>query len=299
MIDDTELCTLSAIQHILADIGDFHLVAVIIGNLDESHLEHLQQIVLPVGRRQVLAHAEGLQLFIPMTHDIGRADTFDNLDNGGYTNGLFCPYGSTEGHLHITSAVEASGWILTDVTVAAVVVRLLAEIVEQDPPATDTRLSIFLHPFQLVHVDILLTTLSCKFSKLYNVCEGIEKDGISWCPITSGTSYLLIEALDAFGHVIMDHPTDIAFVDTHSEGDGGTDNSELVILKPFLRLIALKCRHTSMIWCSIDAFLLQVGCHLLRILPAQAVDDTSLHRTGLDEVDDKVHLLSSFITSFH
>ena len=53
-----------AIEYLTAQLGDLHLVPVVIGYLYESHMEHLQQIVLPVVGGQVLADTECLQLVI-------------------------------------------------------------------------------------------------------------------------------------------------------------------------------------------------------------------------------------------
>ena len=48
----------------------------------------------------------------------------------------------------------------------------------------------------------------------------------------------------------------------------------------------------------IDASLPQILGHLFCRLPAQTVDDTRLQWPGLDEIQDKLHLLCGFIASF-
>ena len=182
--------------------------------------------------------------------------------------------------------------ILAYVAVAAVVVGLFVEVAQQDTAATDARLGVLPHALQLVHIDVLLTAGLGKLRQLDDVGDGIEQHGVSRCPVAPCTPNLLIEALNALGHVEMNHPADVALVNAHAEGDGGTDHQQVVVLELLLGLVALLVGQASVVGECVDALGSQCACHLLCCLPAQAVDDARIVRTGLDEVQDVVHLLS-------
>ena len=226
-------------------------------------------------------------------------DTLQNLDDRGDPDLLIGSLGSTQSHLHISRTVKSFRRILADVTVAAVVVCLFTEIVQEDPSPTDARFCILLHPSELLYVHILLSALFGKLRQLDDIRQGIEEHGVCWGTVSACTPDLLIETLDALGHIIMDHPSHITLIDTHAKGDGGTDHQQLVVLKLLLCPTALRWVHARMIGSCVDALLSQVLSHLLRGLSAQTVDDPRIHRSCLDEVQNEVHLLSVFITSFY
>ena len=119
---------------------------------------------------------------------------------------------------------------------------------------------------------------------MYDIGQRVEEDCVGRGSIAPRTTYLLIETLDALGHVVMDDPAHIALVDAHAEGNGGTDHEQLVVLEQLLCLIALQVGETSVVSSCLDAFFAQICRHLLRSLSAQAIDDAGFEGTGLDEV---------------
>ena len=109
-----------------------------------------------------------------MAHDAWRAHALKNLDDGRDPYLLVCSLGGTKGHLYVFGAIETAWGILADVAVVAVVISLLAEVVEQYPSTTDARLSILLHALELAHVYILLSALASKLGKLDNISKRVE-----------------------------------------------------------------------------------------------------------------------------
>lgn len=93
---------------------------VVVGNLEESHLQHLQQISIPVLRCCIPAHTEGFHLVVFVFHNGRRMHASQNLDAGTYCNMLTRTDHGTQGFLGSDGAVEGSWRILANITVAAV-----------------------------------------------------------------------------------------------------------------------------------------------------------------------------------
>ncbi len=118
-------------------------------------------------------------------------------------------------------------------------VHRLVEIAQQNASATQRRLRILLHALQFLVVYGLLAALVDEPLKSDDVGVGIEHRRLGLHAVASGTPYLLIVALNVAGHVVVDHPADIAFVDTHSESHGGTHHLHVAVDKTVLRTVAL------------------------------------------------------------
>ena len=176
-------------------------------------------------------------------------------------------------------------------------VHLLSEIVEQDTSATDARFGILLHLAQFVLVQFLLSTVLGKLFQLDNVREGIEKHGVCRSSIAPGTSYLLVETLDALWHVVMDDPSHVALVDAHTEGDGGTDHLNGVLLEQLLCLVTFSLVQSGMIDTRLDTVSLQELRHFLRILSAKTIDDATARWTRFDEIQDILFLFFCRVAS--
>ena len=144
----------------------------------------------------------------------------------------------------------------------------LAEIIQENAPSANVRLGVLPHALELIHVDVQLSALPGKFCELYNVGERIEQNGVGRSTIASGTSYLLIEALNALGQVIVYHPAHVAFVDAHAKGDSGANHLYLVVFELFLGHGTLLVGEGCMIVCCLEALSPEFRSHLLSILSA-------------------------------
>ena len=89
----------------------------------------------------------------------------------------------------------------------------------------------------------------------------------------------------------MNHPSHIALVDTHSEGDGSAHHLYLVHLETFLYRGSLLGGESGMIGFCLYAMLLQSLCHHLRILAREAVDDACLVWATGDEMVNEFQFL--------
>ena len=73
------------------------------------------------------------------------------------------------------SAVETLGRVLANITVVAVFGGTFAEVAEQDTAAADRRLAVAAHPFELLGVDFLLSTLLDEAAEDNHVADGEEQ----------------------------------------------------------------------------------------------------------------------------
>ena len=119
----------------------------------------------------------------------------------------------------------------TVVAIMAVFLSILfTEIVQQHLPATYTRLGIGCSLSQQLTTDILLGNGFAlhELIEFLQVLLGIERDTHALTAVTTGTASLLIVAFQRLGDIIMDDETHIGFVDTHTEGDGGHNDVNLL-----------------------------------------------------------------------
>ena len=123
----------------------------------------------------------------------------------------------------------------------AVVIALFAEIVQQNTASANTAFGIVLHPLQLFEIHFPLAAFIGKTSQLNNVGQRIKQNGIGRSPVSACTAYLLIKAFNAFGHIIMEYPAYITFVNAHSESNCGTDNGRPIIFELLLNLTSFSC----------------------------------------------------------
>ena len=112
---------------------DCHTVVLVINNLDKPHLKHLQYIVLPIACAKVFAHAESGQDVIVVADNRWRLHTFEYFYDSGNTCFLPGALGGAKCHLDVSCSVKLFGWVFAYVAITAVMVKILAEIVEQNP----------------------------------------------------------------------------------------------------------------------------------------------------------------------
>ena len=280
-----------SLENLPAQWRDLHLVMHVIRHLEESHLEHLQQIGLPIAHAYILAHSEGFQLVIVISRNGRRLHASQYLYTGTHGNLFARTNHGTQCLLGKHGTIEGTGRIVADITMTAILSRSLSEIIQEDSPSADSRFGVFFHSSQLFQIHRFLSAFFAKRTEGDDVCHRIEQYRIGRSAVSSGTSYLLIEALDALRHVVVNHPAHIALVDTHSEGDGSAHHLYLVHLETFLNGCSLLGGESGMISFSLYAMLLQSLCHHLRILAREAVDDACLIRATGDEMVNEFQLL--------
>ena len=137
-----------------------------------------------------------------------------------------------------------------------------------------------------------------KLGELNHIGKRIEQDGVGRGTIASGTTYLLIVALNALWHIVMDNPTHITLVDTHTESNGGTHYLDVVFLEIYLRFVAFLLGKSCVIDSRTYSFTIQKYRDFLCSFPAKTVNDTAFQRTGFDEVQNVVFFLLRRIATF-
>ena len=123
--------------------------------------------------------------------------------------------------------------------------------------------------------------------------------GVTGHPVSSGTAYLLIETFNAFGQIVMNHPAHIAFVNSHSEGDGGAYHLHAVVDEVVLCFVSSRRREPCMIDCRPYPLSLKHLRHCFGLAAAHTVNDAALSRMAVDEVEDGLALFLLPVTSFH
>ena len=129
MVDNAKLSTFFAIENIVATFCDFYHIALIVGYLDESHLQHLKQIVLPVVGGQCFPDTERLQCIVAFPFDSRGGNTLQNFYNRSRANLFVGALDGTQSHLDIFRTIKALRRVVTHVTIVAIVVALLTEII--------------------------------------------------------------------------------------------------------------------------------------------------------------------------
>ena len=137
---------------------------------------------------------------------------------------------------------------------AVVLVVGLAEIVQQDAPAAQTRLGVVFRLAQELAADLLLGEGFAlhKLVELLEIQRAVERHTEALAAVSAGASGLLVVALQALGDVVVDDVAHIGLVDTHAEGDGGHDDVDALHDEVVLRLGPLCAVHAGMIRTRID-----------------------------------------------
>ena len=134
-----------SLENLPAQWRDLHLVMHIIRYLEESHLEHLQQIGLPIANAYILAHTEGLQLIIVISSNGRRLHTSQYLDTGTHGNLFARSYHGTQRLLGKHGTIEGTWRIVADITMTTILAGSLSEIIQEDSSSADSRFCVFFH----------------------------------------------------------------------------------------------------------------------------------------------------------
>ena len=263
----------------------------VIRHFEETHLEHLEHVCLPIAHAHILAHTEGLQLIIVISRNGRSLHASQYLDAGAHGNLFARSYHGTQRLLGKHGTIEGTWRIVADITMTTILTGSLSEIIQEDSSSADSRFGVFFHSSQFFQIHRFLSAFFAERTEGDDICHRIEQYRIGRCAVSSGSSYLLIETLDALRHVVVNHPAHIALVDTHSEGDGSAHHFYLVHLETLLYRGSLLGGESGMIGFCLYAMLLQSLCHHLRILAREAVDDACLVWATGDEMVNEFQFL--------
>ena len=270
----------------------------VVRHFEETHLQHLEHVCLPVANAYILAYSEGLQLVVVIASHGRRLHTSQYLDAGTHGNLFARSHHGTQCLLGKHGTIKGTWRIVADITMTTILTGGLSEIIQEDSSSAHSRFGVFFHSSQFFQIHRFLSAFFAERTEGDDICHRIEQYRIGRSAVSSGSSYLLIETLDALRHVVVNHPAYVALVDTHSEGDGSAHHFYLVHLETFLYRGSLLGGESGMIGFCLYAMLLQSLCHHLRILAREAVDDACLVWATGDEMVDELQLLllGAFLT---
>ncbi|MNE59257.1 hypothetical protein D3C80_1543430 [compost metagenome] len=105
-------------------------------------------------------------------------------------------------------------------------IEAFTEIMQNLFPSANRRLRIINNFFQYLSSDFTFRNrfILHELSELINIFLVIKGNAITLTTITTGTARFLIISLHAFWHVVMDHKTNIRFIDTHTKGNSCNNN---------------------------------------------------------------------------
>ena len=83
----------------------------------------------------------------------------------------------------------------------------------------------------------------------------VEQHALAGHSVAPSPASLLVIALNAFEHIVVDYQTHVRLIDTHSERDGCHDDGELVTDEAFLNIPPVIGFHSAMVGLSVEALL--------------------------------------------
>ena len=169
------------------------------------------------------------------------------------------------------------GWLAV-VAEAAVLVQLLAEVVQQLPAAAHRRLGVVGHlGQQLVGVVALGHRLVlAELFQLENVVVAVEHQAVAFQAVAAAAAGFLVVALDGLGRVVVNHEAHVGLVDAHAEGDGGHNHVALLVQERVLVVDAHLLVEAGVVGAGAHVVHAQQLGNFLHLLAAQAVNDAGL-----------------------
>ena len=226
-------------------------------------MKHLQKIVLPVFKRNILTTSIRFDLLVSSLTNLIISSSTQNINQQSKTYLLLSTQNGRKSFLYQYRTVETLRRILANITVVTIMIHRFAEIIKQNSTATYLTLGILLHTIKFFIVYILLTTVLSKSAKRDNITHLIEQNGFTWKSVSTSTSYFLIIILDTFRHVIMHNKTHITFVYTHTKSYCSTNDINLIINESLLNTVSLKRRQSCMICLCTHTFFFEFLRHAL------------------------------------
>ena len=277
------------VDKLLTGRGDGDKSVVLDIFVDKSHNKTLTHYSIPEVAALLGTDTEKLTIVVPVTLDNGCGLTQQqryevvNLELVADTlQRLECRY-------KLLCGICSRTRVAAVVAVAAIILGiLLSEVVEQCSAAAHAALGIRLGLKQQQLTNLLLgnrLTLH-KFLQLLDVLIIIKGKAETLATITTGTTGLLIVALERLRNIVVDYKTHIGLVDAHTEGDSCHNNIGTLLEEGILIVGTGLCIHTCVVRQRLDAVCNKQLGKLLNLLAAQAVDNTALALILLDKADD-------------
>ena len=196
-----------------------------------------------------------------------------------------------QGELELFLGIDLRFRVAAVVAVAAIPFGvLLAEVVQQCLAAAHRTFGIgdCFEQQQLANLLLGNRLAVHEFLEFLDILVAVEGEAVTLATITTGTTRLLIVALERLGNIVVNHIAHVGLVDTHTEGNRSDNNIDTLHEEVILILGACGGIHTGMIGTGFDAVCHQEFGQLLDLLAAEAVDDTALSLVLLDVEDDIV-----------
>ena len=210
----------------------------------------------PVFVALILADAVGRELVVTVILDALVQRSAQHLHHITHPEILSHPPDAGERLLGIFGAVITLGRIEADVAVAARLVVVLAEVVEQHLTAAGLRLGEGRH-----HVELVL--LHLQLLGVFDVVEQpahptdvggiVEQQRLGRSAVTPGAAGFLIVGFDVLRDVVVHHEAHVGLVDAHAERHRRHHDLDVILEEGLLGLLTQLQRQTGMIGCRLAA----------------------------------------------
>ena len=129
----------------LAALGNFEGVALLIRNVEKTIVEHLVDVAVPIEVGQILARTVGFELVVAMLQHGLVAHAAQDVNQQVDGHALLRAGAGRERLLGQQRAIEGGGWVAANVAVAAVVAQVFGKIVQQNATTAAGGLGKLLH----------------------------------------------------------------------------------------------------------------------------------------------------------
>ncbi len=245
----------------------------------QAFVDQLADHAHPVLVALILADAVGRELVVAVILDALIERAAQHLHHIAYPEVLAHPPDAGECLLGVFGAVIALGRIEADVAVAARLVVVLTEVVEQHLAPAGLRLGKGRHHVELVLLHLqLLGILDVVEQAAHPADVGgiVEQQRLGRGAIAAGATGLLIVGFDVLGDVVVHHEAHVGLVDAHAECHRRHHYLDVILEESLLGLLALLERQTGMIGGRLAAVAGEPLGHLLHPVAAGAVDDAAV-----------------------
>ena len=154
--------------------------------------------------------------------------------------------------------------------------ELLTEVAQQIRATTAGQLAVLHHAVELppgASFLFLILHLADPVLLPRPIPRRVEENAVARQTVAPRPARLLVVALDALGHVVVDDEANVGLVDAHAERDGGNDDRGLIPDEPLLVQASDRRIESGMIRQGAEALCSQILDQLFRVLAREAVDD--------------------------
>ena len=178
---------------------------------------------------------------------------------------------------------------------AAAILRLAAEIADEERAQAFGRVAVVDHALELRKLDALPRRVLGRdvdeVALRHDVLRRVEQQALARLAVAARAPRLLVVGLDVLRHVVVEHVAHVALVDAHAERVRRDDDCEVVVEEIVLHARALLVAESRVVAAGGDVLFREVLVELVDLLARGGVDDACLALVREDVARGEVALL--------